>query len=216
MGSYISINELTSPAFIERLASKAPVPGGGGTAALVAALGVALGNMVGSLTLGKAKYATVQDEIVTLKQQSDDLQNELLKLVDADAEAFVPLSEAYGLPTNTDEQRAQKTEILERCLVVCCEVPLRIMQACARAIVVLERFGQIGARIAISDAGVGAVLCQAALKAASLNVFINTRLMTDTEQASGYNAKAESLLAEYLPRAEAAYEGVLLQLLPQD
>ena len=90
----------TCEEFVEVLASNAPVPGGGGASALVGAIGMALGNMVGSLTVGKKKYADVQEDIIALKAKADALQKEFLTLIDRDAEMFEPLSRAYGLPKN--------------------------------------------------------------------------------------------------------------------
>ena len=84
--------------FVEVLASNAPTPGGGGAAALVGAVGTALGNMVGSLTVGKKKYADVEEEILALKAKCDALQTELLDQVAADAVGFEPLAKAYGIP----------------------------------------------------------------------------------------------------------------------
>ena len=101
----------TCEEFVEVLASKAPVPGGGGASALVGAIGTALGNMVGSLTLGKKKYADVQDDIIALKAKADALQAELLGLVQKDAEMFEPLSKAYGLPKETEEEKAEQLKL---------------------------------------------------------------------------------------------------------
>ena len=93
--------------FVEVLASKAPVPGGGGASALVGAIGTALGNMVGSLTVGKKKYADVEEEMWELKKKADELQKELLHLIERDAEVFEPLSKAYGMPRETEEEKAE-------------------------------------------------------------------------------------------------------------
>ena len=95
--------------FVRVLASNAPVPGGGGAAALVGAIGTALGNMVGSLTVGKKKYADVEDEILLLKAKCDALQRELLEQIEADAEGFAPLAKAYGIPKE-DPSRAETLE----------------------------------------------------------------------------------------------------------
>ena len=97
--------------FIEVLASKAAVPGGGGAAALTGAIGIALGNMVGSLTVGKKTYADVEDEIIECKKEADEIAKEFLELMDKDAEAFEPLSKAYGLPKSIPEEIAEKEEI---------------------------------------------------------------------------------------------------------
>ena len=102
--------------FVEVLATKAPVPGGGGASALTGAIGTALGNMVGSLTVGKKKYADVEEDIIALQEKSDALQEELLNLVEKDAEVFEPLSKAYGLPKDTPEQQAEKDAVMEKCL----------------------------------------------------------------------------------------------------
>ena len=93
--------------FIEVLASKAAVPGGGGASALAGAIGIALGNMVGSLTVGKKTYADVEEEIIECKKQADEIAKEFLELMDKDAEAFEPLSKAYGLPKSTPEEIAE-------------------------------------------------------------------------------------------------------------
>ena len=115
--------------FLESLASKAPVPGGGGAAALVGAAGVALGNMVGSLTVGKKKYAAVEADLRTLNARAEALRRRLETLVQADAEAFLPLAAAYGLPKETPEQQAHKAAVLEQALDGACAMPLEIMPA---------------------------------------------------------------------------------------
>ena len=163
--------------FVEVLASKAPVPGGGGASALVGAIGTALGNMVGSLTVGKKKYADVEAEIMELKGKCDILQKELLELVEKDAIVFEPLSRAYGMPKNTEEEKAKKAQVMEKVLKDACSVPMEIMEKCCEAIDLIEIFAQKGSVIAISDAGVGAAFCKAALEGASLNVYINTKSM---------------------------------------
>jgi len=200
--------KLNCEEFVDILASNAPVPGGGGASALVGALGMALGNMVGSLTVGKPKFADVEEDVVELKAKSDALQKTLIDLVAADATSFEPLSKAYGLPKDTEEQRAYKTKVMEECLNQACSVPLAIMEACCDAIELHEQFALKGTPIAISDVGVGVKLCQAALQGASLNVFINTSSMTDRENAKRIEDKANGLLDEYVPHAEAIYRDV--------
>ena len=142
-------------AFIDVLASKEPVPGGGGAAALVAAIGVALGNMVGSLTLGKKKYADVQEDIIMLKEKADKLQVELLALVAKDAECFEPLARAYGLPAGTEAEKAHKVIVMEKALEAACLVPAEIVDKCCEAIELHREFAAKGTAIAISDVGCG-------------------------------------------------------------
>ena len=194
------------------LASKEPVPGGGGASALTGAIGVALGNMVGSLTAGKKKYAGVEAEIVELKRKSDELQDALLKLIDRDAEDFAPLARAYGLPKDTPEQQAEKGRVMEAALRDAAATPFEIMEKCAEAIDIIEGFAAKGSKLAISDAGVGVTFCKAALIGASLNVFINTKAMKDRAYAEKLNADADRLLAEYEAKADVIFTGVKEQL----
>ena len=170
----------TCTEFVEVLASKAPVPGGGGASALVGAVGTALGNMVGSLTVGKKKYADVEDEMYELKAKCDQLQKDFLRLIERDAEVFEPLSKAYGMPKETEEEKAEKARVMEIVLKDACSVPMEIMEKCCEAIELIVEFGAKGSKLAISDAGVGAAFCKAALQGASLNVYINTKSMADS------------------------------------
>ncbi|SHJ06640.1 cyclodeaminase/cyclohydrolase family protein [Parasporobacterium paucivorans] len=198
--------------FVEVLASKEPVPGGGGASALVAAVGMALGNMVGSLTIGKKKYADVQDDIIALKEKADRLQTELLDLMQEDAKMFEPLSKAYGLPKETEEEKAYKAQVMEECLRDACAVPLKIMEKCGEAIDIIQEFAQKGTALAISDAGVGAAFCRSAIMGASLNVFINTKSMTDKDYAGSINKKADDMLQKYTALAENIFTDVLGRL----
>lgn len=191
--------------FVEILSTKAPVPGGGGASALVGALGTALGNMVGSLTVGKKKYADVETDMIALKEKAEALQKEFLKLVEEDAKVFEPLSAAYGMPKNTEEERAHKQKVMEAALKEACSVPMEIMQKSCEAIELIEEFAQKGSIIALSDAGVGAAFCKAALLGASLNVFINTKSMTDRETAEALNTQADEMIRVYCARAEAVF-----------
>jgi formiminotetrahydrofolate cyclodeaminase len=194
--------------FVEVLASKEPVPGGGGASALVGAIGTALGNMTGSLTAGKKKYADVEDEVISLKQKADALQGRLIELVTRDAEVFAPLARAYRLPTGTESQRKHKAEIMEACLRRCCAVPLEIMERCCEAIDICERLAAVGAAIAISDVGCGVACLRAALEAASLNVFINTASMANRTQAETINAQARQMLKVYVAKANLIFADV--------
>ena len=190
--------------FVEVLASDAPAPGGGGAAAMAGALGTALGNMVGSLTVGKKKYADVQDEILALKAKCDALQKELMDQVEADEKGFLPLAKAYGIPKD-DPNRA---EIMEQATVAACAVPMHIMELCCQSLDCIAVFAQKGSRLAVSDAGCGAVLCKAALQAAALNVFINTKSLKNRDVASELERQANVMLNKYCGVADEIYEDV--------
>ena len=204
----MSFTDKTCKEFVDVLATKAPVPGGGGASALVGAIGTALGNMVGSLTVGKKKYADVEADIIELQKKADALQADLLELVEKDAEVFEPLSKAYGMPKDTPEEQAEKDRVMEECLRMACGVPLQIMEKCCEAIDIMEGFAEKGSKLALSDAGVGAAVCGAALKGASLNVFINTSSMKDAAYAAECESKANGMLEEYTAKAEAIFGNV--------
>ncbi|MBR5708487.1 MAG: cyclodeaminase/cyclohydrolase family protein [Oscillospiraceae bacterium] len=198
--------------FTTELASKASVPGGGGASALCGALGTALGNMVGSLTVGKKKYADVEPEIKATMEKAEKVWRELLDLIQRDADVFEPLSKAYGLPKETEEEKAHKAEVMEKCLKEACSVPMDIMVKCCEAIELQKVFADKGSTLAISDAGVGVAFCKAALLGASLNVFINTKAMTDRPYAEDLNKKANDMIAKYTVMADEIFGGVFSRL----
>lgn len=195
--------------FVDILASKEPVPGGGGAASLVGAIGAALGDMVCSLTVGKKKYADVQDEIISLKGEYEALEKELLQLVSEDAKVFEPLSKAYGLPSGTEEEKAHKAEAMEEVLKAACSVPIKIMEACCKAIDLVKRTAEIGTAIAISDAGCAAACLRGALMSASLNVYINTKSMKDREYAETLEIHANEMITTYAPLCDEIFDMVL-------
>ncbi len=194
----------TSRKFVEVLASDAPAPGGGGAAALVGAIGTALGNMVGSLTVGKKKYADVQDEIIALKAKCDELQTQLLNQVEADEVNFLPLAKAYGIPKDDPN----RDKIMEEATIIACSTPMHIMELCCQAIDCIAVFAAKGSRLAVSDAGCGAVCCKAALQAASLNVFINTKTLKNRDVAEEMNRKANLMLNKYCQLADEIFNEV--------
>ena len=190
--------------FVEVLASDAPAPGGGGAAALVGAIGTALGNMVGSLTVGKKKYAAVEEEIIALKAKCDALQTELLNQVEMDEINFLPLAKAYGIPKDDPN----RDKVMDEATIIACSTPMHIMELCCEAIDCIKVFADKGSRLAVSDAGCGAVCCKAALQAASLNVFINTKSLKNREVAEEMNAKAIGMLDKYCALADEIFESV--------
>lgn len=190
--------------FSERLASAAPVPGGGGTSALVAALGTSLGSMVGALTVGKPKYADIEDEIKALMQRAETLRQKLLACVDQDAAAFVPLAEAYAI----SKDDPARDEIMERCLRDAAAVPLRILELCCEGIALHREFAAKGSLLAISDAATGVVFCLSAMYGAAVNVKVNTKAMKDRAYAEQLNERVDGLMEQYRPIADRVFEDV--------
>ncbi len=205
----MSMSEMSIDDFIKELSSSAPVPGGGGASGLVAAVGMSLANMVMALTTGKKKYAEYQSEIEEIIEKANAITRELLNAMDEDAVAFEPLAKAYGLPKNTEEEIAHRNEVLESALVVAAEAPLNLMEKIANAIDITARVAEIGSRLAISDAGVAAQCLKAALNGASLNIYINTKMMKNTDKANELNKKADELIAQGNKKADEVYTLVL-------
>ena len=175
----------------------------------VAAAGMALGAMVANLTTGKKKYAQYQEEIEELLSKTEQLSKELMTYMDKDAESFEPLSKAYGLPKDTKEQQEYKDAVMEKALKEASLTPVALMEKILDALKILERLSVVGSRLAISDVGAGVQLCKAALNGASLNVFINTKLMKDTETAEELNTRTDALLIEGNELADRIYEEVV-------
>ncbi|MBQ2578713.1 MAG: cyclodeaminase/cyclohydrolase family protein [Lachnospiraceae bacterium] len=201
--------ESTIYQFINELSSDAPIPGGGGASGLVAACGMALGNMVLSLTTGKKKFEQYQDEIDELIEKGNNLTDALLRGMDADAAAFIPLTMAYRMPKDTEEEQAKRDAVMEEALVTASEAPLHMMANIMEAMHLIHRIADIGSRMAISDAGVGIQCCMAAMHGASLNVFINTKSMKNREVAEDMNRRADALIKEAELVGNRTYELVL-------
>ena len=190
--------------FTELLASRSAVPGGGGASALVGAIGIALGNMVGELTVGKKKYADVEEDVRVLMEKAQDLRLRLLDCVNRDAEAFEPLSRAYGIPRDDPA----RDEIMEQCLRDAAAVPLEILDLCCEAIELQREFADKGSALAVSDAATGVVFCWSAMYGAAVNVKVNTKSMKDRDYADQINAHVDAQMAKYWPLAEKVYEDV--------
>lgn len=208
----MAMAEKSSAYFLDVLASKAPVPGGGGAAAMGGAIGMALSNMVGNLTVGKKKYADVEDEVKELLEKGSNIIEDLKALVDKDAEVFEPLSKAYGLPKDTPEQIAHKEKVMEDCSIEACSVPLEIMRKSYEGIKIHERMGQIGSKLAISDVGCGVVFLKAALISGQLNVLINLGAIKNEKFLADTTAEMNRLVEEGSKTADETLDLVVDKL----
>ncbi|MGB9814032.1 MAG: cyclodeaminase/cyclohydrolase family protein [Thermovenabulum sp.] len=198
--------------FISILSSKEPVPGGGGAAALAGAIGNALGSMVGNLTVGKEKYKDVEPEVIEILNKAKELQENLLSLIDEDAQVFSEVAKAYKLPKNTEEERKQKEEALKNALKNACQVPIKIMENSLEALKLQRRLAEIGSKLAISDVGVGALLLKAAVLSGKLNVVINLNGIDDEEFVRKISEYIERICKEAENLADEAYKIVLEKL----
>ncbi len=198
------MRDMTLENFTSALASNQSVPGGGGASAAVAALGTALGSMVGNFTVGKKKYAAVEDDIKAILRECAQLQGKLLDCIERDAVAFEPLSRAYAM----DKTAPGYAETMEKCLRDAAAVPMEILRLACRAIELHAELLEKGSVMMLSDVGTGVVLCWSALYGAALNVRVNTKLMRDADYAAALNAEVQSLLDKYWKIADEVYETV--------
>ncbi len=200
-----SMAALSLSAFSEQLASKAPVPGGGGVAALVGALAAALGSMAANLTMGKKKFLPLEPDHRRIIGAMKALQCRFLELMDEDAAAFEPLSQAYSL----DRSIPENAENLRSATLNASQVPLEMMQHCCELITLLEELQGKCSVLLLSDVGCAALTARCALEAASMNVFVNTCSLFGNAEAKQLEEKAVGLLKEYMPRAQAISDNVM-------
>lgn len=198
--------------FLTELASRAAVPGGGGVSALTGALSAGLAQMVCSLTIGKKRYIEVEQELLEVSARLEQLREQLVSCMTEDAEAFEPLSKAYGLPRETPEQLQYREQVMEECLIQAAKPPMQICETVAQLVPLIQTVAAKGSRLAASDAGCAAVLAVAALKAAALNVTVNTRLMKDRAQAAIFDVRVTTMLSEVSEALENVYASVRDQL----
>lgn len=198
--------------FVDETFSKAPVPGGGGVAALVGSIGVALSGMVCNLTTGKKKYAEYEDDIQRIIKDSEDLKVQIMSLIDKDAENFYPLSECYGLPANTDEEKAVKEEKMQAALKVAITAPIEIVKLSYKAIKLHEELAEKGSKLAVSDVGCGVLCLKAAMDSGWLNVMINLKSIHDADFVNAVESELLPLITDGEKLADSIYENVKNQL----
>lgn len=207
-----NFSTLSCEEFCHVLASKAPVPGGGGASALAGALGIALGNMVGNLTMGKKKYAEVEEEILVCNQKAEVLRSRFLALIQADADCFAPLAAVYRLPSSTEEEKVGKNARMQAALQEACVVPAQIMDCCMEALALIEVYEEKGSLMAISDAAAAALLCKSALSAAALNLRINAKSLDDRDLAAEILSRMEEKISRGDMIADRIYASALAKL----
>jgi methenyltetrahydrofolate cyclohydrolase len=202
-----SILQLTVGELLERLGSSDPAPGGGAAAALVGALGAALVQMTANLTIGRPRLADVEDQARRIATRAGELRQRLAELGDADTAAFEQVSAAYKLPRADDTQKAARSAAIQLALQAAASVPLATAQVCADVLAVAEEAAPILNSAVISDVLVGALVAQAALASAALNVEVNLAAMSDQAAVTGYAdelERARAGAAERLDRVLAA------------
>lgn len=194
--------------YSKELSSSAPIPGGGSASALVGSLAASLGLMVANLTINKDRYKDVADDIESALRHLESLRNKLLSLVDEDGYVFEPLAKIYAMPKDDPARKDAMGEALRNAT----SVPLDTMETAAEMIPHLERLARIGNKTVLSDVGVAAACCEAALKGASLNIFINAQSMEDRTYAEMVTGKANRILQHSATMAADLYKTIKDQL----
>ena len=179
--------------FLDELASQSPTPGGGSAAALMGAQSAALTSMVCNLTLGKPKYAEVENEMQALLLKSETLRAQLTGMIQADIDVFNRLMASYALPKETEEQKSMRSLAIQKVLQEATEIPLICTQYCAQAIELSKIAAEKGNSSAVSDAGVAAMAAYSGLKSAALNVYINVSGLKDRSFADQKLAELEAI-----------------------
>ena len=204
----MSFLDMSCSNFIDVLASKNSVPGGGGAAAVAGAMGAALAAMVCNLTVGKKKYAHVEEDVQKILARVDVLKDELLKMADEDAACFEPLANAYKVPKDDPK----RDEIMEEALRTACSTPLKIIRAGVVTIVLLGELIDKGSVLALSDVGCGASMCRSAVMSAWISVKINTRDMKDREYALALEDEVDHIIDHCRIVADRIYDKVIFKL----
>ena len=193
--------------FLDALGARIPVPGGGGTAALVGALSAALCSMVANYTIGKKSYVSVEDDMYRVVSEVSKLKEQLLLLVDQDALAFEALSSAYKASKSTKSD-VDGDKALEMAIKTAADIPAEMMRQLCRIIELLEEMSYKGTQSLLSDIGCGAYLASSALQAAAITVFVNTKEYRDHRWAKLLEADCDAMLHRYVPRAQAVADKI--------
>ena len=191
--------------FLEALASQSATPGGGSAAAIIGAMGAALVSMVCNLTIGKKKYAEVEGEMKDVLAKADTLRKQLIGMIEDDVKAFDAVMGAYGLPKETDADKAKRDSAIQAALKQATDVPMACARAARQVIDIAAIASDKGNLNVISDAGVGVLAGYAALRSAALNVFTNARMITDKTFAEAKLKELNQLLAGAEGATEKAY-----------
>ena len=205
----MKIADMKVTELINAVGSDAPAPGGGAVAGLAGGIGVALTMMVNGLTLSKKGFEDDRERILDAIAKGNELKTRLLDVMDRDTEAFNVVSAAFGMPKDTDEQKAERSAAIQNGLKGCTKTPMEMMELIDETLTLaqslLGRFNDTSA----SDLGVAFLSLKAGIQGAWLNVLINVGSLKDQEFAAEYRARGEKLLAHALPLADECYAEIV-------
>jgi formiminotetrahydrofolate cyclodeaminase len=199
------IKDKSVKSFLDELAGKASTPGGGSAAAVMGAMGAALVSMVGNFTIGKKGYEAVESEMRELLDASEDLRDRLTEMIRQDVEAFDRVMAAYGMPKDTEAQKAARGAAIQSALKEAADVPLNCARLCGDVIRLTAPMARDGNKNVISDAGVAVLAAEAALRSAALNVYVNLASIKDDDFVKSRRAQIESILDGTREMTEEVY-----------
>ncbi|OGD15454.1 methenyltetrahydrofolate cyclohydrolase [Candidatus Atribacteria bacterium RBG_19FT_COMBO_35_14] len=192
--------------FLDELASNSPTPGGGSVAALAGALGAGLISMVGNLTIGKKKYEDVEEDIKKIISSSEKLRYELSQLLEEDVKVFNNFMATYKMPKETEDEKKIRTEKIQESLIEAAKVPLKVAYKCLDILTLSQQVAEKGNINVVSDAGVAALMADAALESAILNVKINLRMIKDEKVRTELSSSIKEILLKEKGQKEKVLE----------
>ncbi len=195
--------------YFNELSSNSPTPGGGNVAAMCGALSASLGMMVCNLTIGKKKYADVEQEMISLKDRLEGYQKKFFALGTKDNEAFDKVMAAFKLPKETDTEKEIRTAKIEEATIGAAEVPSDVMQACSEILPMIKTVIEKGNKNSLSDAGVAVSLIATAAESAYLNVMINCASLGNQTIAAEIKKRADIRMDEISQTSEYLVERVV-------
>jgi glutamate formiminotransferase/formiminotetrahydrofolate cyclodeaminase len=193
MDSRHCLAEMSIRAFTEETASESPAPGGGSVAAALGAFGAALGSMVANLSSHKRGWDQRWEEFSDWAEKGKTCQDELLRLIDEDTNAFTAVMAAWRLADGSEAEQSAKEVAVQAAVLGAIEVPLRVMEVSFKSLEVARAMAETGLPASLSDAGVAALCARSAVMGAHLNVLINAAELTDEDKRSKLLAAAEQL-----------------------
>lgn len=206
--------DMTVKEFLAAVKADSPAPGGGSAAALTGAVGAALAVMVGSLTIGNAKYQDVQDEVKEIQPLLNDRLAQLERYIDEDTEAFNQVMAGYRLPKGTEEEKTARSQAIQQALKQAAALPMTVATLCQEVLELSKQMLEIGNSNAASDAAVAGRMAHAAMWAAIYNVRINLEAIKDQsfiaemkQQIKTVADKGETALSDLLAEADRKIQG---------
>lgn len=198
--------------FTQALGSADPTPGGGGAAALTAALGASLVRMVCAVSAGKKSAANHEEKLVQVLAQAEALQAKFFAAIDADAQAFGEVAAVFKMPRTTEEEKTLRTAALQKALITATEAPLALMRLSHEALMCTQELLSFTTPQVASDVGVAALHLRAAIESAWLSVAINLASLKDAKRVDAYRSEATRLLAEAKETAQYIYDATYARL----